>query len=293
MDLPPDNKGVSSVLGASLELMAASTKVPYKEVPGDALHLHIFPPTGETENSPRSAIVFFYSSLWDQGAVSQFAAFCTYFATRGMTAIVAEYRTQSTHGEFSVNPIHAMEDARSAIRYIRYNSEQLGIEPDRIVAGGGAGGATLVAWSAILQGKSGVAYDAPDEHSSISSSPNAMVLLSPVLDISAKSGVGSDKFPDSKVLKDINPLSNVKKALPPSIIFVGLEDRVVPVKGTQLFVRNMNRKKNDCELVEFPGAGNGFYNCNVHIDNYQRVTTAIDYFLADRGFLHPSEEIFV
>ena len=50
-----------------------------------------------------------------------------------MVAISVEYRIRNKHG---TSPIQAMEDAKSAIRFIRSNTKLLSIDPNKIAAAG-------------------------------------------------------------------------------------------------------------------------------------------------------------
>ncbi|WP_075089188.1 alpha/beta hydrolase [Verrucomicrobium spinosum] len=114
-------------------------------------------------------IAFFFSSGWDNGQVSQFAPHCLYFASRGMTAMAFDYRVSAKHGS---TPVDSMADVRSAMRWLRLNAVELGINPGKIVGAGGSGGAHMIAAAAMVQG-----FDEPGEDASISCAPNALALF--------------------------------------------------------------------------------------------------------------------
>lgn len=81
--------------------------------------------------------MFFFGGAWTNGAVTQFARQARYFAQRGMVAIVADYRVFGRH---RTSAFEAMADAKSALRWVRAHSAELGIESNRIVAAGGSAG---------------------------------------------------------------------------------------------------------------------------------------------------------
>ena len=74
-------------------------------------------------------------------------------------------------------PDKAVEDAKSAMRWVRANAARLGIDPNRIVSCGGSSGGHLAASVAALED-----FDSPGDDLRISARPNAMLLHYPLLD---------------------------------------------------------------------------------------------------------------
>jgi acetyl esterase len=277
------------LLDTNRELLESAQAVVYKVSDGIELRLYVFRPEAEQSPSPSHggapepapAGVFFFSSLWDRGRVGQFAPHCLYYASRGMVTIAAEYRVASVHG---TGPLEAIVDVRSVMRWIRANAEKLHIDPQKVVAFGGSGGAHAAVAAAMFDG-----FDEPEESELISPTPDALVLFSPVLDLSKK-GVGSDFFDNPKIAKAVSPVANVRKGLPPTLVFHGTGDRVVPFRGSADFTRRMRRKKNVCQLIEFEGQGHSFFNFNVDMGIYEMTLNEVDRFLAEVGVLpEPAE----
>ena len=106
------------------------------------LNLHVFTPPGHQPSHQRPAIVFFFGGGWVDGSASHFHPQCEYLASRGMVAISAEYRVKNLHG---TTPQECVKDGKSAIRYVRQNAAALGIDPNRIAAGGGSAGGHVAA----------------------------------------------------------------------------------------------------------------------------------------------------
>lgn len=77
--------------------------VPYKKTEKGDLMLHVFKPSGAASSGPRPAIVFFFGGGWKQGTPLQFYPECTWFASKGLVAISADYRTDSCLGS-SLSP---------------------------------------------------------------------------------------------------------------------------------------------------------------------------------------------
>ena len=150
------------------------------------------------------------------------------------------------------------------------------------MGGGASGGAHLIFGSAML----GPELDEPGEGGEVSGAPDAIVAFSPIVEISKK-GVGLDRLADPKEAKSLSPHHFIGKGLPPSIIFHGTADKVVPFAAVDRFSRKMRRKKNVCELVTFDGQDHSFFNLNVNMGLYEATLNSTDRFLVDHGFLAP------
>src|SRR5437868_819606 len=120
---PLDNKAVST----------------YKTTPQGDLRVNLYFPPGWKKADRRPAIIFFFGGSCATGTPAQFASTAQYFATRGLVAVSAEYRIENIH---HTPPRACAEDAKSAIRWLRMNAARLGIDPTRLIAGGGSSGAT-------------------------------------------------------------------------------------------------------------------------------------------------------
>lgn len=261
----------------SRQILDLAREYEFKETEsGIRLNAYIYTPPVETKEL-RPAIIFFANSLWDNMNITQFGPQCMHFAERGVVSILAEYRTRTGHG---ASPVDAMSDARSAIRWVRYNAEALRIDPNRVVAAGGSGGAQMVLAAAMIPG---VADDRNDPN--ISCVPDALVLFSPVVDLLAKNASLVSRFPSLEQAQLCNPCRYIGKHLPPTIIFHGTEDRVIPFEPVVKFVKAVKKKNNVVELCLFTGLCHSFYNFNVNPDGFDTVLGEIDRFLVGQGFL--------
>ncbi len=272
----------NSVVHRNNELLEKAQTYVYKVIEGGPdLHAHVFYPGGQVKGEDRTAMLFFFSSGWDQGQVSQFAPQCLYFAGRGAVTMAMEYRTKSTH---DTTPLQAMADARTAIRWARWNKDYLGVDEFKIVTVGAAAGAHMAAAAAMIA-------DFPDDEKDVqlSCAPDGLALFSPILDTSKK-GFGGDRFPDEKSAKEANLLRHIGKSHPPMILLHGTEDRLIPFESVEKFAKLMKRKKNRCELIPFEGKGHGFFNFNVDVVSYEATVGLVDQFLVNHGFLLADED---
>ncbi len=224
-------------------------------------------------------MVFFASSLWDQALISQFAPHCLYFSSRGVTCILAEYRTSSKH---HCRPEHGMEDARDALAWVRLNAGELSVDRNRIAAAGGSAGGQL-ALSAAL-------WPTPPKGEFNEEGPNALILFNPVLDTTRK-GIEAEKFEDAAAAKAASPMHHLRKKLPPTLILHGTQDRAQPFTNSKKFQSKMKWRGNVCELVPFEGEGHGFFNFNVDARLYEICLNEMDRFLQTHGWVAPAPEI--
>jgi acetyl esterase len=253
----------------------------YKTVNNTQLKLWIFSPKSQQTTNGLPAIVFFFGGGWSSGSPEQFAEQCKYLAGRGMVAITADYRVRTRQ---NAKPFQCVADARSAIRWVRANATKLGVDPNRIAAGGGSAGGHLAASTAFI-----TEFDEPTEDKNISATPNALVLFNPALVLAPLDGykfdasgarVSEDRF-GAKPEK-ISPAHHVKKDAPPAIIFHGKADTTVPYATAEAFTTEMKKAGNRCELVGFDGAPHGFFNRDPYFA--QTLKTA-DTFLVSLGWL--------
>jgi acetyl esterase len=278
MEAPSDPPTRTPPIDRNRELLTQAQEEVFKTLGEVELKAYIWqPPASATASLQLPVMACFFSSGWDHGQVSQFAPHCVYFASRGMITIAFEYRVQQKHG---TGPLEAIEDVRDALLWLRLNAEPLGINPNQIVALGGSGGAHAIASTALLAPPLKRGEVLPDIHPQ----PNALILFNPVLDTS-KHGFGLERFPDAASAKQHNLIRAIRKQLPPTLLLHGTADRVVPFAGSYDYARKARRKKNICRLIEFEGAGHGFFNFNVSFERYEATLMAIDEFLIELGIL--------
>jgi acetyl esterase len=218
------------------------------------LKLTVFQPADRVKDEKLPAILFFHGGGLRERIIWQFRPQSKYLVDRGMVAVVATY-TVKRNGRTIYESI---ADAKSAIRWVREHSGQLGIDENRIAAGGGSAGGYLAAASALVKD-----YDEENEDLSISSVPNALVLFNPRLVLPVIGAPPLTKkeirYNNGRDLKKISPVHNVSQGAPPTIIFQGTADKNVTIKEAQWFSEEMNNHGNSCEVFLYEGREHGFF----------------------------------
>jgi acetyl esterase/lipase len=262
-------------LARERELLRNAVSYVYREPDGPPLHAHFFFPPEFSPADRRPVIVFFHGGFWEQPAYTQFVPHCNHFASRGAIAITAETRLASTHAS---GPLEAIDDARSLLLWLKVHADRFGTDPARLVAAGAAGGALLALAAAMPK-------DLPAT-GPLDCRPRALVLFSPLVDTTPKRG-RPDRFPNPKAAKETSPSEHVRKGLPPSILFHGKSDRLVPFASVERFAKRMRRKRNTCQLIPFENAEHPFFNFNVNETNFELTLAAADRFLVEQNILPP------
>jgi acetyl esterase len=228
-------------------LTALAEKILYKKTPQGDMYLYLLRPSGKSKK-PLPAIVYFTGGGWVGGDVEGQIPNAAWFRDHGIIGIDADYRVKSRQG---TSPVECIQDAKSAIRYVRAHAKQLGIEPDRIIAAGGSAGGHLAACTFLDGG------DTPGEDLKISAKPDALVLHNPVLG----EGFGQEFF---AVHPEFSPILHVKKGWPPTILSNGTKDNTTPFETAEKFTRLMKEAGNVCELIPVKDAD---HSCDWPVSN--------------------------
>lgn len=247
---------------------APSREEVYKKTDKAELKVHLYLPADWKEGDKRPGIVFFFGGGWTSGSVTQFATQAAYLASRGMVAACADYRVKSRH---EVTPVECVEDAKSAIRWMRKNAARLGVDPDRIVAAGGSAGGHIAACTGITPGG-----DAAGEDATVSSRPNALLLFNPVMD----AGPLAQRLGGEEAARKITPNAHLAKGLPPALLLFGTADKLI--EGAKEFIAKSKELENRAELYTAEGQGHGFFN---RPPWRERTLVRADEFLGTLGYL--------
>ena len=211
--------GIIITINATLLAAPIDTRIiAYKEISGnEALILKRYGPSGQEDGTALPCTLFFFGGGWNGGDISHFEPQARHLAERGMVAICAQYRTRTSH---EVPPNVCLMDAKSAVRYVRQNAEDLGIDPHRLAVGGGSAGGHLAAATAFCEG-----FNTVGEDRKISTRANALLLFNPVIDNSVN-GYGHDRV--IEFWEAFSPLHNISSP-PPTMFLLGDNDNLIPV----------------------------------------------------------------
>ena len=184
-----------------------------------------------------------------------------HFLTRGYGAFTLYY-TCAPQG-FPV----ALREAAMAMRYIRENADQFGVEPSMVAAIGFSAGGHLC-------GTLGTMYDCPEVADIGDGSlirPDALGLCYPVLVEWGRTHEGTFQnvsMGDAQLRKRLSLETQVRPDMPPVFLWHGFSDTAVPVEGSIRFLSALveHRIYTEAHIYPFADHGGGLCGNTYHKD---------------------------
>lgn len=198
---------------------------------------------------------------------------------RGYTNISANYRLQSE------SPWPAqIHDTKAAIRWVRANAGDLGIDADKIAVAGYSAGGML---SLLAGGTNGMANLEGDVGTpGVSSEVQAAIGVYPLASAQTAGGL----FPDmsdaerAAAMEAASPTSHITANHAPTIFIHGTADTTVPMQSSIDYFTRLNELGVPSALTLIQGAAHAFDNSA--LDAVEVMAQSIDLFL-DRLFVNP------
>jgi acetyl esterase/lipase len=205
------------------------------------LLLDLYSPKGIQKPVP--GLIFVHGGSWSGGSRKIYGFYCQHFAEKGYVAATIDYRLS---GERAFPG--AVRDTKCAVRWMRANAAKLHVDPNQIALIGGSAGGHL----AML-----AAYSDNDDQTLQGTGGNYMVdaRVQAVIDFYGPVELKADgKNPKSPVLKFMggkttedardqyekaSPINHLTKASPPTLIFHGTVDELVPVAASDMLAAKL------------------------------------------------------
>jgi acetyl esterase/lipase len=210
----------------------------YKQIGDIELEAHIFYPEGHSKTDQTPVYAFFHGGGWAVGIPEWGYKNCQRYQQKGMVAISFEYRLIDIH---SSNIINCIEDVNSAILWIRQQANELGIDPNKVVAAGFSAGGHLATTTATLD-------EFTLNENGFNSKPNALVVHSASYNTTKSNFFRRQSNGNAA---SISTFHNVKKSMPPAIFFHGRYDHLAPISEFTEFRDKMQALGNDFEYKIF------------------------------------------
>jgi acetyl esterase/lipase len=273
-------RAMKNVLSACLFLLALSCgwaqtnldftrteDVIYGRKFGTALTLDVFqprPPNGV-------GIVFMVSGGWFSSHDAINAGFLRPLLNRGYTVFAVVHGSQP---KFVVTEV--VQDIHRALRFIRHNAAQYGVDPNRLgITGASAGGHLSLtmatqggpgdasAKDAVDRESSGVqcvaCFFPPTDFLNYSTPGEDAVGVGVLKSFKPAFGPRSDTAEDRQKLgREISPIYFVHSNMPPILIIHGDADTLVPICQAQTFVQRCQEVGSTAKLTVRKGKGHGW-----------------------------------
>lgn len=274
----------AGLAGAADNPPVMETRV-FKHVAGRELHVDVFHPAKAPPPGGHPAIAFFHGGGWAFGKPAEFHAACQRYAALGFVTFAFQYRlsinADGTYPHPDITLVECVQDARSAIRWLRANAASLGIDPHKVVVSGQSAGGQL-AWSTALCDS----INEADDDLAISPRPDALLLYSSnynTLEVWADMIMGKRRTE----IWSVSPFHNLKAGLPPALAFHGTKDSQVPYFSVQMFAKKTHELGNSYELVTRDGSDHYLGEGNKQYARYfdEEILERSDEFLRKLGFM--------
>ncbi len=184
----------------------------YKTTNNRDVSLRAYYPGSWKASDRRPVMLLFHGGSWVTGHRFQMYKWAKYFAARGIVAISASY----TYGTVSSCVI----DTRSAMRWVKANASTLGIDPNKVIAGGSSAGAHLAGSLYSIDG-----INDPNDDLSISTKPNILVFLDPAINLNRTQINDLTTEWSQTIANEAQFYTNgIDQNTPPTIYFCGSDD---------------------------------------------------------------------
>lgn len=170
-----------------------------------------------------------------------------FFNSIGVTGVVLKYRLAPRYRHPA--PLH---DVQRALRHVRANAADYGIDPKRVGVMGFSAGGHLASTAATHFDAGRADSDDPVERQS--SRPDFAVLCYPVISLTEPFGHSGSKRnllgdnPDPKLAEDLSNEKQVTSETPPTFLFHTGDDTGVPVENALAFYAALRKAKVPAEL---------------------------------------------
>lgn len=227
--------------------------VPFGTGGGRTLSCDIFEPPAETKNG--IGVLLVHGGGWSEGDRTQLRGYGILLGRCGYLCVASEYRLT---GE-ALWPAQ-IEDVKAAIRWMRTNSGELGIAPDKIVISGNSAGGHLVL---VAAGTPDVAeFEGSGGSAGVASDVAAVIAFYPPTGLEKRvwGGLPSLFGPGApaETLRTASPLTYAGPDFPPTLLFQGNADDVVPAEEATAMYDALLAQKVPVELHMYAGQPHAF-----------------------------------
>lgn len=210
----------------------------------------------EANNTGAAVIICPGGGYWIEQIRKEGTNIASYLQSQGITGIVLKYRLPYGQAEVPTS------DVARAIRLVRSNADQWGLDPDKIGIAGASAGGHLAAYASVHNdGGDSLASDVVEQ---MSSRPDFTLLLYPV--VSFREDVGNatcrqrfiGKTNDWEVAKHYSAELWITENTPPAFIVLSDDDFGIKQDNSILYYQGLKKHNVPGELHIFAKGGHGY-----------------------------------
>lgn len=215
-----------------------------------------------SQNAPgrRPVVVYMHGGGWVRGSSGSPSTvhFALEMAGEGIAVAAINYRK----ADVATAPA-AIEDAKSAVRWVRANVQKYSFDAKRVVAMGNSAGGHLALMLALTKPKDGFEGEGNE---GFSTDVMACCNLCGITDLEslvndknialwAKAWVPADAPDRLGLARQVSPLTYVSADAPPVLIVHGDQDEDVPYSQSERLYKKLTKTGGDAQLVTVKSAG--------------------------------------
>lgn len=218
--------------------------------------LDVYIPSGEWRAN-RPAVLFIHGGGFVTGDKAEYrtASVCADLARAGYVAVSCNYilSTKENPGVWPQN----IADCRDAVRWMRKNAKELGIDPQRIAVAGGSAGGYLALMVGLTEEKTELGGN---PQATISSKVSAIINMYGVTSCE-KHGKSTVVNAGKDAAKLFSPMTHVTPKSIPILILHGTADPTVDIQASRNLEEALIKNKVDYNFIEVEDAVHTF---NLH-----------------------------
>lgn len=210
--------------------------------------------------SQRPGVIIIHGGGWatgDKGAAREINIGTT-LASHGYVCMSINYLLQPKEGS-RIWPRN-LHDCKTAVRWLRANSNKFQLDTDHIGVIGGSAGGHLALMLGLTDKVSGLDPDGP--HAEHSCAVQAVIdLYGPIADTPKWTAtlVAQDAANAPELTKQVTPLSHIDANDPPVLIIHGTGDTTVDVRDSEVMFEALKKARSKDQLLIVPGAPHSFH----------------------------------
>jgi acetyl esterase/lipase len=255
--------------------VSANWDLVFQKTDKTELKLDLFTPKNPAKVPP--LVVMIHGGCWISGSRKDYAYYGIKLAQLGYAAASIDYRLSQE----ATYPA-AIEDARTAIQWLKDHAKTYNFDPERIALFGGSAGGHMVEYL-------GYAANTPTKQHQQGPGPKVKAIVafygwSDLTDPAVTEPYWNEAFFGNKyadapeVYKEASPLTHVSKQSPPTLLLHGTIDTIVPISQSVKLVEKLETNNVPYLYVPFKGQFHAF---DLFKDANQRSLYFIEKFLTE------------
>lgn len=227
--------------------------IEYKNINGKSLQIDLYKPRNLTEKA--RLLVFVHGGGWKGGKRSDYLVYLVDYAKKGYITATVSYRLKND----SIYPA-CVQDVSDAIHWIFCNAEKYGYDPDRVAMIGGSAGGHLVLMTTYAMKEPQIPLDSaclvepPHKIKAVVDIYGPVDMTTPYAQNQGLviGFIGHSYAEKPELYWEASPAKYLNKDLPPTLIFQGTSDNLLPQSQSDTLKVRLDRLGVPNEYYKLP-----------------------------------------